>query len=273
MYAIAIIIALSYTLDNDTTVEPQLFDIVFPYRRTPTYYDPTSAPCGNISKGSLHGLFTPASNAMIGIKATRPSTNANCTINIGNGKDTVESFVTVKPLDVPIINENQSFACGRTNHSIDRITFKLPEEFQCDNCTLQVIKETEFGIYYECSDVRILEKDSMACSDKCQNNGMCINGKCSCMDLYEGEFCEKKKFGGPIINWKFALILLVLILLIIVAVYIIKVLNKKLDETHRKPPASIQSPDDGKKRSNTDVVVQQQKDISTNLHKDPVIQG
>ena len=68
----------------------------------------------------------------------------------------------------------------------------LPEGLSCEKCTLQFIWETPEGTFYSCADLTLKSESLSRCLGKCKNGGACVNGKCSCLEPFSGEFCAQQ---------------------------------------------------------------------------------
>ena len=87
-------------------------NIIIPlHRNTSKYYNPSAFPCGNSSKGWSHALFSPSSFAMFNIQYELLLTNATCSLSLGNGLDTPESFEALLPTNIQ--HKGGIFDCGK----------------------------------------------------------------------------------------------------------------------------------------------------------------
>ena len=149
-----LLIAESVDIKTDAGTPPptapeSMLSLMFPYRREKKNYNSMVSPCGNSTKGKAHGMYNPSKYITLGIRASQDNGNMNCTIRLGTGIDIEESFMVLKPINVP--NVEGVFKCGHSNKSTEQVVAKLPEDFQCDNCTLQLVWETDKGPRYQCS--------------------------------------------------------------------------------------------------------------------------
>ena len=101
------------------------------------------SPCGGISKLKT-GTLTNSQSLINMIWEIRvPAQNGNCTVKISPGLDNETNFKTIFPVDGSANNKGE-FPCGRTQ-GFDTKQFKLPENYVCDQCTLQWKWFTKFG--------------------------------------------------------------------------------------------------------------------------------
>jgi hypothetical protein len=82
-----------------------------------------------------------------------PAEDGNCTVKISPGLDNEAYFTTLFPNNLAT-NKNGSFPCGR-KQGFDSLQFSLPENYVCDQCTLQLIWYTHKGNFFTCSDMTI----------------------------------------------------------------------------------------------------------------------
>ena len=160
-------------------------------------------PCGGISKQSANTLTTKGSSINVIWEILVPENSGNCTVKISNGQQDLDSFKLLKPVDSEM-NEDGSFKCGR-DKGFEHKEFILPENYECDGCTLQWKWSTSYGDVYSCSDIIINGGSLSKCMGRCLNGGSCFNGQCLCTKGYSGEFCEDE--GGSI-SWTWLWILL-----------------------------------------------------------------
>ena len=82
-----------------------------------------------------------------------PAQNGNCTVKISPGLDNETNFINIFPSDGSA-NAKGEFPCGRIQ-GFDTKQFKLPENYVCDQCSLQWKWMTPVGNFYSCSDITI----------------------------------------------------------------------------------------------------------------------
>ena len=129
--------------------------VVNPIRRIGTAHSFANIePCGGIEKNKADTLTNMGSliNAIWEIRT--PVASGNCTVSMSTGLDV--NFTALRPIgDQIVYTEDFSFACGR-QAGFEFQQFELPEDYACDQCTLQVKWDTPVGKYYTCSDIMIL---------------------------------------------------------------------------------------------------------------------
>jgi len=155
-------------------------------------------PCGGVEKKSANTLTTKGSSINFIWEILVPENSGNCTVKISNGKQDIDSFKLLKPVDGEV-NSDGSFICGREK-GFEHKEFILPENYECDGCTLQWKWSTSFGDVYSCSDIIINGGQLSKCMGKCLNGGSCFNGECLCLKGYTGEFCEDEE-GHSSLTW------------------------------------------------------------------------
>ena len=155
-------------------------------------------PCGGVEKKSANTLTTKGSSINFIWEVLVPENSGNCTVKISNGLQDIESFKLLKPVDVEV-NSDGSFICGREK-GFEHREFILPENYECDGCTLQWKWSTSYGEVYSCSDIIINGGQLSKCMGKCLNGGSCFNGECLCIKGYTGEFCEDEE-GQSSLTW------------------------------------------------------------------------
>jgi hypothetical protein len=111
----------------------------------------------------------------------------NCTVKISPGLEKEDNFTLLYPKDID--TTDGSFPCGRIK-GFETHQFSLPEDYVCDQCTIQWTWNTQYGKLYSCSDIVINGLYIDKCITRCRNGGACFNGKCICPDKFYGEFCQ-----------------------------------------------------------------------------------
>jgi len=178
-------------------------------------------PCGGIDKKASNTLTTKGATINFIWEIMVPENSGNCTVKISNGLQNEENFKLLKPVEGEV-NEDGSFICGREK-GFENKDFILPDDYECDGCTLQWKWSTSYGEIYSCSDIIINGGKLNKCMGKCLNGGTCFNGECLCVNGFSGEFCENEKDKSSL-TWLW--ILLGLIFLGIVGYLIYKYWDK-----------------------------------------------
>ena len=178
-------------------------------------------PCGGVEKKASNTLTTTGATINFIWEILVPENSGNCTVKISNGLQDEENFKLLKPVDGEVY-EDGSFKCGREK-GFENKDFILPNDYECDGCTLQWKWSTSYGDIYSCSDIIINGGKLNKCMGKCLNGGTCFNGECLCVNGFIGEFCENEK-GQSSLTWLW--ILLGLIILGIVGYVIYKYWDK-----------------------------------------------
>ena len=178
-------------------------------------------PCGGIEKKASNTLTTKGSTINFIWEILVPENSGNCTVKISNGLQEEQNFKLLQPVDTEVYHDG-SFKCGREK-GFENKDFILPDDYECDGCTLQWKWSTSYGEIYSCSDIIINGGKLNKCMGKCLNGGTCFNGECLCVNGFIGEFCENEK-GQSSLTWLW--ILLGLIIFGIVGYLIYKYWNK-----------------------------------------------
>lgn len=160
-------------------------------------------PCGGVEKKSANTLTTKGSSINFIWEVLVPENSGNCTVKISNGRQDIDSFKLLKPVEGEV-NSDGSFNCGREK-GFEHKEFILPDNYECDGCTLQWKWSTSYGEIYSCSDIIINGGQLSKCMGKCLNGGSCFNGECLCLKGYTGEFCEDEE-GQSSLTWLWILL-------------------------------------------------------------------
>ena len=183
--------------------------VLIPIRRTGTSnMEIGQGPCGGVEKKLANTLTNKGSSINMVWEILVPENKGNCTVKISNGAQDEESFKILLPVEGKI-NEDGSFICGR-DKGFEHKEFVLPEDYECDGCTLQWKWSTSYGDIYSCSDIIINGGSLTNCMGKCLNGGSCFNGKCICAEGFSGDFCEDKE-GEYSLTWLWVILCLILI--------------------------------------------------------------
>ena len=183
--------------------------VLMPIRRIGTSnMEIGQGPCGGVEKKSANTLTNKGSTINMVWEILVPENGGNCTVSISSGKQDQDSFKVLQPSEGKI-NADGSFICGR-DKGFEHKEFILPEDYECDGCTLQWKWSTSYGDIYSCSDIIINGGSLTKCMGKCLNGGSCFNGKCLCAEGFVGEFCEDKE-GEHSFTWLWILLTIVLI--------------------------------------------------------------
>ena len=180
--------------------------VLIPIRRTGTSnMELGQGPCGGVEKKLANTLTNKGSSINVVWEILVPENKGNCTVKLSNGKQDEDSFKILQPVEGKI-NEDGSFICGREK-GFEHQEFILPEDYECDSCTLQWKWSTSYGDIYSCSDIIINGGSLTNCMGKCLNSGSCFNGKCICQEGFSGEFCEDKE-GEFSLTWLWAILII-----------------------------------------------------------------
>jgi hypothetical protein len=163
--------------------------VILPIRRKDTSHTSLNiSPCGGIEKRKADTLTNKGSIFNVIWETISPVPSAHCTVKLSPGLELESNFTVLYPLDIQT-DSNGSFPCGRVK-GFESQQFKLPDDYECDQCTVQWAWHTEKGVLYSCSDVIINGNKIQECLARCQNGGACFNGKCLCKEGTHGDFCE-----------------------------------------------------------------------------------
>lgn len=179
-----------------------------------------------------------------------PSAEGNCTVRVGHGLDQEESdegrFIVLKPRDGSA-NDAGQFPCGR-EVGYEGKEFKLPKNFTCDSCTLQLEWALPNGDQiHQCADFLMAANESKflfridpyivveECSGKCQNGGVCVNGECMCRTNYSGSYCQYRDQVTSRMIWYFLAFTLIAAIIVGIFIYVLR-LRKQME---RMPPAQV----------------------------------
>ena len=206
----------SDTTDYSTIPESQIrkenlphSQVLLPIRRIGTSnMQLGEGPCGGVEKKLANTLTNKGSSINVVWEILVPENTGNCTVRISNGKQDEESFKLLQPTEGKI-NQDGSFTCGR-NKGFEHQEFILPENYECDGCTLQWKWSTSYGDIYSCSDIIINGGSLSKCLGKCLNGGSCFNGKCLCLEGFSGDFCEDTE-GQMSLAWLWYLIIIAIL--------------------------------------------------------------
>ena len=192
-----------YKKNNKTIIRPDGFSkstdskevnlpqaqVLLPIRRRDTSHSElNNYPCGGVTKKKANTLTTMGGNIDVVWEVFNPVSGGNCTVKLSPGLETASNFITLQPADISL-DRNGQFACGRVK-GFESHQFKLPQDYVCDQCTLQWAWNTPQGTLYSCSDIIINGNKIEDCLAKCQNGGACFNGKCLCTENFTGDFCQ-----------------------------------------------------------------------------------
>jgi uncharacterized protein YegL len=162
------------------------------------------------------------------------------------GIDEEDEFITLKPLDGSS-DESGAFKCNRRAGEHDTKIIEFPADFSCDRCTLQFQWIVDNLTYYSCADITVLNDNVKKCAGKCQNDGVCSNGFCVCVEPYQGEYCQYESKEEAERSYKWVWILLLLLLLGIAGTGYMYYKNKAVSSQNpvpfieEKPQAIVQS--------------------------------
>ena len=163
--------------------------VILPIRRKDTSHTSLNiSPCGGVEKRKADTLTNKASIFNVIWETISRALSANCTVKLSPGLESESNFTLLIPIDIQT-DSNGSFPCSRVK-GFESQQFKLPDDYECDQCTVQWAWHTEKGVLYSCSDVIINGNKIDECLARCKNGGACFNGKCLCKEGTHGDFCE-----------------------------------------------------------------------------------
>ena len=145
-------------------------------------------PCGGTKSGPVHYETTPGSRNLIAWKILTASPNGRCMIRLSDSPREKDMFV-IKPTDGSGADDG-SFECGREVTSYEAKEIKIPRDFTCDTCLIQLVWMTEDGDQYRCTDFESVANEVPECFGQCMNGGICRNGRCACPDGFSGSNCQ-----------------------------------------------------------------------------------
>ena len=139
-------------------------------------FNPRTAPCGGYKKGKVHFDVEMDTKILVAWKTVHPDAEGNCTIRLGVGAQEGD-YKVLRPNDKQDVNGK--FACGREQSNYEGKVVQLPQNFTCDDCTLQVEWETRAaGKQFMCADIQVLGGEIADCSGQCTNGAVCMMGQC-----------------------------------------------------------------------------------------------
>jgi hypothetical protein len=176
--------------------------VILPIRRVDTSKSLLNvSPCGGVPKKKSHTLTNKGKSLYVIWEITNPIAQGNCTVKISPGLEKEENFTVLVPVDIPS-NSKGVFPCGRVK-SFESHEFKLPQDYVCDQCTVQWTWITPVGNIYSCSDIIINGNKINDCLAMCKNGGACFNGKCLCTNDFYGDLCENTYCNLLLIEFRY----------------------------------------------------------------------
>jgi hypothetical protein len=94
------------------------------------------APCGGKKRGFAHFDAEANSKVYVAFKTVHPDIDGNCTIRLGAGLQ--QSDMEVLKPQYQETDKNGMFPCGREQSNYDGALVKLPANYSCEQCVLQV---------------------------------------------------------------------------------------------------------------------------------------
>lgn len=148
-----------------------------------------SRPCGGTVPGAVHYETTPGSRNLVAWKIHTPAPNGRCVIRVSDSPKEKEFKDVLRPTDNSAA-EDGSFECGREITNYEAKEVKIPRDFVCDSCILQLVWMTDDGDQYRCTDFESVDTEVPECFGQCLNGGICRNGRCACPEGYSGSNCQ-----------------------------------------------------------------------------------
>jgi len=149
---------------------------------------PSGSVCSGTTRGLTHYEGIQNGRSLIGWRVSQPSPTGNCTIRITDSPSD-SKMKSLRPLDDSGNTDTNVFPCGRTETNFEAKEIRLPRDFDCDACILEVQWVTEKGKQSFCADISVSGGLTLECVGVCLNGGICSNGVCNCMETYEGNNC------------------------------------------------------------------------------------
>ena len=179
---------------DEIKIKPEA-QVILPIRRKDTSQAVLNvAPCGGVLKRKADTLTNKGSPLLVLWEVLTPLSGGNCTVKLSPGLENESNFTALKPLDTVGVSKEFTVPCGRVK-GFESKQFELPQDYVCDQCTLQWIWHTPAGKFYSCSDIMINGNKINDCLALCKNGGACFNGKCLCTDDFYGDFCQNNSKG------------------------------------------------------------------------------
>lgn len=201
-------------------------------------------PWGGTKRGMVFYSAFPGRSNLIRWKVIHPIINGNCTIKLSNGLDQTHSnaFQPLTPVfDFSYQNKdgsldyysgdqenyyrnffkNGKFSCGRVDPgTYESITVQFPN-MTCEDWILQIEVETKQGKIYQWADIEVINTEMKDCIGTCENEGVCVNGKCLCRSGFLGDHCQTKTQEKRTYTPWFAIVGLIIFAIIVAVVWYI----------------------------------------------------
>ena len=191
-------------------------------------------PCGGGVQGPSKYITSPGEKTKVQWIIKNPAKNGLCQINLSRGHpDDISTYQTLTVNSPSLGTKNGKFECGDQSKEVEEIIVELPN-ITCSEWTLQWIYEAPgYGTLYEWADISILNGgNAKEWTGKCQNEGVCVDGKCFWAAGYFGQFCDyhgmpntfyesvdndisypiNSNSGMSVIGWYFIILLIALLL-------------------------------------------------------------